>query len=327
MNVPPKQFIRAPHPEMQAFVSQAGQAAGLSKEKADLLAELLTGNDLRGVFSHGSQQIAAYARLMRDGQLNADPQVRVVQETPSSLLVDGDGGLGYFPAHEGTRRVIEKAGAQGIAVMLTRNHGHFGGAGLYSRMVVKHDMLAFVTSGHQLGLSPGDTVFNAAGGSPMSFCAPAGEEDALVLDFGAMHDLYGGSLHRSELSRIAPGLVFRCIGMGAICQTWGGFLAGVPLDEARAQKRFQGANQGSMVIAFRIDLFMPVAQFKREMDEYVRRVATLKPLEGFDRAYLPGGLEAERERAWRREGIPLGKDHQERLEKLAEELGIGVPWR
>ena len=113
MNVPPKQFIRAPHPEMQAFVSQAGQAAGLSKEKADLLAELLTGNDLRGVFSHGSQQIAAYARLMRDGQLNADPQVRVVQETPSSLLVDGDGGLGYFPAHEGTRRVIEKAGGRG----------------------------------------------------------------------------------------------------------------------------------------------------------------------------------------------------------------------
>lgn len=327
MNVPPKTFIRVPHRDLHAFVSKAGQAVGLPKDKSELLSELLTGNDLRGVFSHGTQQIVAYARLMRDGQLNRDPQVRVAHETPTSLLVDGDGGLGYFPAHQGTLKVIEKAKQQGIAVMLTRNHGHFGGAGLYSRMTLKHDLLTFVTSGHQLNLSPGQPVFEAAGGSPMSFSAPAGEEDALVLDFGAMHDLYSGNPHRDDIARMAPGLVLRCIGMGAICQTWGGFLAGVPLDVARAQRAFPGANQGSLVIAFRIDLFMPVDQFKREMDEYVRRIATLKPLEGFDRAYLPGGIEAARERAWRQEGVPVGPEHQQRLEKLAEELGISVPWR
>ncbi len=327
MNAPPKTFIRVPHRDLQTFVSQAAQTVGLPEEKAELLAELLAGNDLRGVFSHGSQQIADYARLMRDGRLNPRPQVRVSQETPTSLLMDGDGGLGYFPAHEGTLKVIEKARQQGIAVMQTRNHGHFGAAGLYSRMTLKHDLLTFVTSGHQLNLSPGRPVFEAAGGSPMSFSAPAGEEDALVLDFGAMHDLYSGSPHRDELARKVPGLVFRCIGMGAICQTWGGFLAGVPLDESRARKQFSGANQGSLVIAFRIDLFMPVGQFKREMDEYVRRVATLKPLEGFDRTYLPGGVEAARERAWRQEGVPVGPEHQKRLEKLAEELGIKVPWK
>lgn len=327
MNVPPKTFIRVSHEDLRALVSKIGQAAGLPKDRADQLAEMLTGNDLRGVFSHGTQQIVAYARLMQEGQLNASPRVEVVQETAASLLVDGDGGLGYFPAAEGTQRVIEKARSQGIAVMLTRNHGHFGAAGLYSRMAVKQDLMAFVTSGHQLSLSPGDPVFNAAGGSPMSFCVPAGEEDALVLDFGAMHDLYSGSPHRGDLAKLSPGLVFRCIGMGAICQTWGGLLAGVPLDAARANRRFPGATQGSMLIAFRIDLFLPVDQFKREMDEYVRRVATLKPLEGFERAYLPGGLEAERERAWRQEGIPVGQDHRERLEKTAGELAISVPWR
>jgi LDH2 family malate/lactate/ureidoglycolate dehydrogenase len=125
---------------------------------------------------------------------------------------------------------------------------------------------------------------------------------------------------------LAPGLVFRAIGMGAVCQAWGGLLAGVPIDERRAVRTYLGANQGSLAIAFRIDLFMPPEQFKREMDEYVRQVRALQPLEGFDETYLPGGVEAARERAYREQGIPVGPEHQERLQGLADELGVQAPW-
>jgi L-2-hydroxycarboxylate dehydrogenase (NAD+) len=324
MNRPPKNAPRVPYAALRGFVSAAGQAVGLPPEKADLLADLLATNDLRGVFSHGSRQIATYARLMRDGVLNANPQVHTVQETPVSLLIDGDGGLGYFPAHAGTLALIDKVNAQGVGILLTRNHGHFGAAGIYARLTLPHDLLCFVTSGHQLNLSPGDPVFNAAGGSPFAFSAPTSTQDPLVLDFGTMHDLYSSDPHRDEIARLAPGVVFRSIGMGAVCQSWGGFLAGVPADPARAARVFDGANQGSLAIAFRIDLFMPPEQFKREMDEYAQRVKALRPLEGFDQAYLPGGLEAERERRWRREGIPVGPEHQQRLKALADELGLSA---
>jgi LDH2 family malate/lactate/ureidoglycolate dehydrogenase len=160
----------------------------------------------------------------------------------------------------------------------------------------------------------------------MSFSAPTHMEDPLVLDFGAMHDLYSDAPHRDEIARLAPGVVFRAIGLGAVCQAWGGLLAGVPIDAERASRTYAGANQGSLVIAFRIDLFMPPGQFKREMDEYVRRVRTLQPLEGFDEAYLPGGVEAARERGYRQEGIPVGPGHQERLQGLADELRLTAPW-
>ena len=43
-----------------------------------------------------------------------------------------------------------------------------------------------------------------------------------MLDFGAMHDLYGPP--RDELAALAPGLVLRSIGLGEICQAWGGLL-------------------------------------------------------------------------------------------------------
>jgi L-2-hydroxycarboxylate dehydrogenase (NAD+) len=327
MNVPPSTYISVPHGALQAFIVQMGKTVGLPEDKADLLAELLVANDLRGVFSHGTTQMATYARLLRDGVLNNQPDVRIVKETPVSVLVDGDGGLGYFASHRATLSLIEKAKAQGIAVALTRNHGHFGAAGLYSRMTLPHDLLCFVTSGHQLHLKAGQPLLSAAGGSPMSFSSPAGEEESLVLDFGAIHDLYESSPHREEIIRLAPGSVFRAIGMGAICQSWGGFLAGVPLDTERAQRTFAGANQGSLVMAFRIDLFLDPQQFKAEMDAYVRRVKTLQPLAGFRESFLPGGVEAVRARKFRTEGIPVGPEHQARLEQIAQELGMQPPWQ
>jgi len=326
VNSPPERFDYVPHDRLHDFVVRAATHVGLPMDKSQLLASLLTGNDLRGVFSHGTAQIATYAILMRDGKLNNAPEVTLVKETASSLLLDGDGGLGYFPATEGTERVIEKAKQHGIAIMMTRNHGHFGAAGLYSRMTVEHDLITYVTSGHQLHLKPGGDLFGAGGGSPMAFSAPADEEPALILDFGALHDLYGGNPHREDLARLAPGLVLRCIGMGEICQAWGGLLSGLPLHADQPRWTWPGANQGSMVITFRIDLFLEPAVFKREMDEYVRAVRQLRPLDGFNSAHMPGGIEAEREARSRTEGVPVGEAHRKSLHELATDLGIDPPW-
>lgn len=160
----------------------------------------------------------------------------------------------------------------------------------------------------------------------MSFLTPTLEEDPLILDFGAMHDLYASDPHREEIAEIAPAVVFRSIGLGAICQSWGGLLAGLPMDEARAEKRFEGANQGALVVTFRIDLFDEPERLKREMDIYVRKVRELSPLVGFEEALLPGAIEARRETHYRAEGIPVGERHRSRLNELADDLEIEVPW-
>lgn len=326
MNIPPDSFTAVPADELLDLATRLGTAAGLTPERARLLAELLTANDLRGVVSHGTVQLATYVRLLTEGTLNARPQVATVRETTNSLLLDGDGGLGYFPAHDGTRRLLAKLDDADMAVLVTRNHGHFGAAGLYARLTLPHDVLCFVTSGHQLSLQPGAPIFDAAGGSPMSFSAPTAEEDPLVLDFGAVHDLYADSPHRAALTAMAPGLVHRSIGLGTVCQAWGGLLAGVPLDPSRAERVWPGANQGSMVVVVKIALFADPARYRAEMDAYVRAVRRLEPLTPGGRSYLPGGLEAERERRYRVDGVPLGERHQLALERAADDLGVAVPW-
>ena len=81
-----------------------------------------------------------------------------------------------------------------------------------------------------------------------------------------------------------------------------------------------------MLVTFQIGLFTDPAQFKREMDEFVRRVGKLEPLAGFDKSQLAGGAEADRERQYKAEGIPVGPEHQASLKGVAEELGVAVPW-
>ena len=326
MNIPPETDLRVPAEQLADFCTRLGQAAGMPADQAALLAELLTGNDLRGVVSHGTQQLATYARLLRERRLNPAPAPAVVRQSPVSLLVDGDGGLGYFAATEATRRLVDLATEQGMAVAVTRNHGHIGAAGLYARMTLGHDLLCFVTSGHQLALAPGRAVFEAAGGSPMAFTAPTGEEPPLVLDFGAMHDLYADSPHRERITELAPGLVHRCIGLGTVCQAWGGLLAGVPVDGDRADRRWPGATQGAMVVLVRIDLFLPAEQFRAEMDAYARAVAALEPLSPGGRASLAGGPEAARERENRVRGVPVGEEQRRLLSDVGQEFGVPLPW-
>src|SRR4051794_7818949 len=172
MNVPPSEFVRVQPEPLRVFVREAFLRSGVPEEQAELLAGLLVANDLRGVFSHGTQQTWAYVGHFREGRLNPAPEVRVVQETPTTLIVDGGGGLGYFPAHRAATLLGPKALQTGIAAALTRGHGHIGAAGIYSRIPLEHDLFCYVTSGHQLALQEEHSVLHAAGGSPMSFALP-----------------------------------------------------------------------------------------------------------------------------------------------------------
>ncbi len=325
MNRPPGESIRVSSDRLRDFTSAAFERAGVPADKAAFLADRLVRNDLRGVFSHGSRLAGQYVPLFRSRQINPDPAVTVQQETPTTLVADGDGGLGYFPAHRAAELLGPMAKEMGAAAAVTRNHGHIGAAGIYARIPLALDLFCYVTSGHQLNLQPGQPVVHAAGGSPMAFAIPTGMAPPFVLDFGTMIDLHKGPEHLAEVMERAPSAVLRSFGLGCACQALGGFLAGVPLDPARAERRWPGANQGSFLIAVDLARFGPVEELKREMDAYAEVVRQMKPFPGMESAALPGTPECERERVWSVEGVPVSPRHADALRTLASDLGIEAP--
>jgi LDH2 family malate/lactate/ureidoglycolate dehydrogenase len=318
--------IRVPAPELSSFVQALAESVGVGPEQARLLADLLVANDRRGVFSHGSRQIAAYVRLLRSGRLNPRPEVRTIRESQATMVLDGDGGLGYFPAWRAAHSLIAKARETGVAVAVTRNHGHFGAAGLYTRVAASAGLIGFDTTGGQLKLAPGQPQMEAAGNSAMSFAVPGGRGQPLVLDFGAISDLY--KLSESRQREMLAGLratLYRSFGLGTICQVLGGFMAGLPM-ESRASPSYPAANQGAMFVFMDPAQFIDPAFLERELQDYHRAVAALQPFAGTERATLPGLLEWERERRSAMSGIPVSAGHQREIADVAAELGLQLPW-
>ena len=126
--------------------------------------------------------------------------------------------------------------------------------------------------------------------------------------------------------RSRPGLVHRSIGLGMVCQSWGGLLAGVPLDPDRARRRWPGANQGSMVIAHaHRPLRRPGAVHRG--DGCLRPSRPHADADPRRHGQLSAGRSrGEKEADYRAHGIPVGEDHRRLLERAATELGVPVPW-
>jgi LDH2 family malate/lactate/ureidoglycolate dehydrogenase len=122
-----------------------------------------------------------------------------------------------------------------------------------------------------------------------------------------------------------PGAFFKSLGLGAVCHALGGVLAGI-VTVNEGGPAWPAVNQGAFILAIDVSRFAPVDTFKTQMDDFVEGVRRLRPFPGHDRADLPGALEWEREREWAAEGIPIGREHRDRLEAGASEFGVPTPF-
>ena len=303
---------------LRKLVTTLGERAGLRRLDAELLADLLVGSDLRCVFSHGTKLVAHYLPLILEGKVNPRPEIEVVQESATTLVLDGDGGLGYFPCWRGAEQLIDKAAECGMAALTTRNHYHFGAAGLYSRMGLPRQLIGIATSSHRYWPEPDKPVSAAGINSPFSIALPAGEQPPLVLDMA--NPVYPGLFEQY------PALVFKTLGLGAVIQALGAILPGIYRPEFQEPQSPWQTNQGAFVAFFDVGRFLPVDEFKKEMDRFIGQARAMQPLPGTDRAELAGGIEWAWEREHRRHGIPVGPEHRQALEEIAAELGVDVPF-
>src|SRR5437867_4421546 len=90
MNRPPETFVHVREERLLAFATACFEKAGLELDHAGLISRLLVNSDLRGVRSHGTRAVDGYCLGFEHGQMNPRPNVRVVHETPTSVVVDGD---------------------------------------------------------------------------------------------------------------------------------------------------------------------------------------------------------------------------------------------
>src|SRR5688500_20398971 len=100
---------------LQSFTRSILMHMGCSKADADLATEVLLSADLRGIDSHGIARLSGYVRLWEGKRINAKPNIRIVHETPSTAVVDGDRGLGLVVGPKAMEIAMEKARQAGTS--------------------------------------------------------------------------------------------------------------------------------------------------------------------------------------------------------------------
>ncbi len=158
-------------------------AWGMSEERAETTAGLMLYADVRGIDSHGSGMMFSYHRLHAAGRLNPAPEIRVVRESPTTALLDGDGGLGHVPGQRAMSLAVEKCRGAGIGAVAVRNSGHFGAAGAYAAMASEAGFIGLATtSTREPFVVPTFGAESMLGTNPIAFAAPGRRNPGFLLD-------------------------------------------------------------------------------------------------------------------------------------------------
>ncbi len=332
MNRPPESFVHVREDRLLDFAAACFEKVGLDTDHAGLIARLLVNSDLRGVRSHGTRTVNGYCKSLENGQINPRPNVRVLRETPTCAVIDGDGTLGYLPMVRAAEHAIRKAREVGMGMGLARHIGHIGSAGHYARMCSDAGCIGFCVQGRQQGNAERDgrgRQLGYFGNPPICFAIPSGNEPPIVLDAATciLADYQRGPKFDALLEMI-PAAFFKSIGYTAVAALIGGGLAGVSLPSAHGSKKKWGASgAGGCVIAIQVDSVISDAVFRAESDRMVRDVRqNYDPMPGCDRALLPGAIEEERMALHRAEGIRYGDMEQENARQVSARLGVRLPW-
>lgn len=335
---------------------------GCNHEDAALATKVLLSADLRGIDSHGIARLIGYVRLWEAGRVNAVPDIKVVHETPSTAVVDGDRGLGLVVAPFAMQIAINKAKNCGTGWVSVKNSNHYGIAGYHAMMALDNDMIGMSMTNASALVAPTFSKERMLGTNPICVAVPANEEPAFVADFatttaangkleilqrkeedtplGWVQDKDGTDV--TDANILKKGGVLLPLGsdrehsshkgyaLGSIVDIFSAVLSGASYGPwappfpayVPMPQNMPGEGLGHFFGAMRVDAFRPADEFKNHMDNWIRRFRSAEPIHPDQPVIIPGDPERDFEKERLENGIPLHESVVADLKSLAEKLSI-----
>ncbi len=156
---------------------------GFNKEHATTCTTVLLAAEKRGFATHGIARVGEYHRLWKAGRINTNPSPKIVRETPSTAVVDGDATMGMIPGKFSMELAIEKAKNVGTGWVSTRNSTNFGIAGHYAMMALEHDMIGITMTNATPLVAPTFSTEAMLGTNPIAVAIPILSHPPFVADF------------------------------------------------------------------------------------------------------------------------------------------------
>src|ERR1700704_3991743 len=323
--------------EARALGEGALRGLGYDAEEARIIADHVIDAALCGYEYSGLAKILNIPEHPRFAQPRRP--MTILHETEVSALYDGGNNNGMVAMYHAARAAIAKAAAHGIAIIGVTDSWMSGRSAYFVEMIARADLVAIHTASSGGAGAPHGGRRPGLWTHPIALALP-GDDGPLVLDMGTSAFMGSDLALRVRLGTPLPeGVAIDCdgnptrdakeardgallpfgghkgFGLGLIVQAFG-LLGGAA---AVADN-----DDGYIFIAFRPDLWVPLADLKRELAALIARVKAVPPLPGFTEIRIPGEQSAKNRVRLAREGLEIDSLVYDRLNALA---GVNEPAR
>jgi LDH2 family malate/lactate/ureidoglycolate dehydrogenase len=321
--------------------------AGMADDQAGVVADVLVWADLRGMASHGVMRVPRYVDLIRKGDLNVRPQMRVANETAATALLDADRAAGPVAMARGADTAIDKARSAGVGLVAVRSTTHTAALGYYTQRGARAGMATIAISASGPNMAYHGARAAGVSTAPISIAVP-GDDEPLALDMGSgvvsigklMQARRTGEALAADLALDKEGNPTtdprkavtplplggaKGAGLALMIECLASLLSGNPILAEALEGTPAGRRhtQNGLVIAIDVARFTPLATFRQEIERLKQAIRKLPAQPGAE--ILMPGERGSRNAARRHTDLPIAPAVLEELRSLAHSLGVEVP--
>lgn len=334
--------------KLEEFCRDIFMAKGLNAADARVVADSLVDADLRNVISHGVVRVGNYVDRLNHGGALAKPEIKVLKETPVSLLVDGGDGLGAVVSEYTVQKLREKAETSGMAFGVVIRSNHFGAAARWAIELAGDDMVAMAGSNVEPLICVTGGASKGIGNNPFTYAFPTGKYGTVCYDVacsvmaggkmfeyrrenktlpdGAFLDKDGKPTNNPhEASLMMPFGGHKGYGLAVVVEMFSSVLGGgcFGYEMGSQYGKLDSPNHiAHYFMVMRVDLFRKLDEYRASADGFVEYLHSLPRAEGVDHLYFPGEIEQSFKAKRMTEGLPLPGAVAEDLKRIATEAGL-----
>lgn len=306
--------MRVNESELHALVANKLARAGLSKEHAEAVADVLTYADLRGIHSHGAMRTEYYAERIVKGGMNTSPSFRFEKTGPVTGIFHADNGSGHVAAAEAMREAIAMAAESGVAVVGVSRMSHSGALSFFTEMAAARGMVALSMCQSDPMVVPFGGAEVYYGTNPIAFAAPGVGDTMLSFDMATTVQAWGKILDARSRNKpipdtwavddegrpttdphavaaLVPVAGPKGYGLGMMVDVLSGVLLGLPFGKhvtSMYRDMRTGRDLGQLHIVIDPGVFTDADEFRQHISTTQAELNAVKPAPGFDRVLTPG---------------------------------------
>lgn len=321
--------------------------AGVSEAQARVWASSLVEANLRGVDSHGVQRVPRYLELLRLGQINRQPDMRVLYEDGALALLDADRAPGPIGMNMAMEVAIRRAQSVRIGWCIARDITHAGMIGQFARMATDRGFIGIAMTASVPLMAYHGSRDALVSTNPLAIAVPAKGRNPLVLDMATSVVALGKVIAAAKAGKAIPGdwglaedgtpttdpaLVKTLLPMagpkGAGLSLMIEILASIAADNpvlAPAIKGAKGTRMNGVAIAIDVGGISVERSFPEKVADLAKIISAQPTALGFDKLLMPG----ERSETIRRErlekGIKIPQVTWKEISEAASTSGVMLP--